>query len=79
MGKRKQRTFMDKIAKGTGPRGERCPVCGEIIQLIKIIRPYKTPSGNWRYREFVAHVCKCNEKEMLADTPMSSEMSKPTV
>jgi len=67
---RKQRTFADKIAKGTGPRGEKCPVCGEVIQSIMVIRPYKTDKGNWRFTNEMARVCKCNSKEALADKPL---------
>jgi len=66
---RKQKTFMDKIAKGTGPRGEKCPQCGEIIQAVKMIRPYKTEKNAWRYRATMLSVCKCNAKEALADKP----------
>ncbi|MCD6594940.1 hypothetical protein J7L68_04610 [bacterium] len=68
---RKQRTFSDKISKGTGPRGEKCPVCGEVIQTVKIIRPYKAENGSWRYIEEMVNVCKCNSKEMLADKPIT--------
>ncbi len=64
---RKQRTFTDKIAKGTGPRGEKCPVCGEVIQTVMTVRPYKSKNGNWRYRKAMANVCKCNSKEVLVD------------
>ena len=67
---RKQRSFVDKISKGTGPRGEKCPVCGEIIQKIKMIRPYKAINGAWRYRETIAKVCKCNSKDILVDKPI---------
>ncbi len=66
---RKMRTFADKIAKGTGPRGEKCPVCGEVIQAVVMIRPYKSENGNWRYRKTTANVCKCNSKEVLVDKP----------
>ncbi|MCD6417585.1 hypothetical protein J7M00_02225 [bacterium] len=66
---RKQRTFADKIAKGTGPRGEKCPVCGEVIQAIMMVRPYKTEKGTWRYRKMMVNVCKCNAKEVLVDVP----------
>ncbi|RKZ33862.1 hypothetical protein DRQ33_03360 [bacterium] len=68
---RKKRTFMDKIAKGTGPRGEKCPKCGEILQAVKIVRPYKTDKGSWRYLEEMVRVCKCNQKELLVDKPIS--------
>ncbi len=64
---RKQRTFMDKIAKGTGPRGEKCPKCGEVIQAVMMIRPYKSAKGTWRYKEVMVNVCKCNQKEVLTD------------
>ena len=66
---RKQRSFMDKIAKGTGPRGEKCPKCGEVIQAVKMVRPYKTENGNWRYRETIVNVCRCNQKDVLVDKP----------
>jgi hypothetical protein len=71
MGKRKTRSFVDKVAKGTGPRGTRCEICGEIIKNIKTIRPYKSKSGNWRYIEEMHKVCKCNEKEILIDKSIS--------
>ncbi|RKZ31280.1 hypothetical protein DRQ36_02555 [bacterium] len=65
MGK-KQRTFMDKIAKGTGARGEECPVCQSVIRNIKIVRAVRNEtSGSWRFVETVEKVCKCNEKELL--------------
>ena len=67
---RKQKTFLDKIAKGTGPRGEKCPVCGEVIQNVMIIRPYRTKAGTWRYERQMASFCKCNEKEVFVDKPV---------
>ncbi len=66
---RKQKTFMDKIAKGTGPRGEKCPKCGEVIQPVMMFRPYRSAKGTWRYKRTMVRVCKCNAKEVLVDTP----------
>jgi len=64
---KKQRTFADKIAKGTGPRGEVCPQCGQVIKDIKIVRAIRNEvSGSWRFAESMAKVCKCNEQEALA-------------
>lgn len=66
MGKKK-RTFADKIAKGTGPRGDVCPKCEEVIRPIKVIRAYKSDvSDSWRYEKNMVKVCKCNEKEVLS-------------
>ena len=65
MGK-KQRSFSDKIAKGTGIRGEVCPVCGEVIREIKVVRAVRNEEkGSWRYVNSIKKVCKCNEKEIL--------------
>ncbi len=65
---RKQRSFAAKIAKGTGPQGEKCPVCGEVKQVIQVVRPYRTEIGSWRYNVDVKRVCKCNRAEALSDT-----------
>jgi hypothetical protein len=65
MGK-KQRSFSDKIAKGTGLRGKVCPVCEQVIRDIKVIRAARNEvKGSWRYVESIEKVCKCNEKEIL--------------
>ena len=66
----KTKKFMDKIAKGTDPRGEKHHVCGEVIQNVMIIRPYRTKDGAWRYEREMASFCKCNEKEVFADKPV---------
>jgi len=65
MGKKK-RTFADKVAKGTGPRGEVCPKCENVIRMIKVVRAEKNEEkGSWRFAESVERVCKCNEQEIL--------------
>lgn len=65
MGKKK-RTFADKVAKGTGPRGEVCPVCETVKRVIKIIRAEHDDSkGSWRFSENMEKVCKCNETELM--------------
>ncbi len=66
MGKKK-RTFADKVAKGTGPRGEVCPECDTVKRIIKIVRAERDEEkGSWRFSENIEKVCKCNEKELLA-------------
>ncbi len=65
MGKKK-RTFADKVAKGTGPRGEVCPKCQAVIRNIKVVRAQRSEQNDsWRFVEAVEKVCKCNEKEFL--------------
>jgi len=65
MGKRK-RTFADKVAKGTGPRGEVCPNCEQVIRVIKTIKAEKVEENDsWRFVEKIQKVCKCNESEIL--------------
>ena len=66
MGK-KQRTFADKIARGTGLRGEVCPKCGQVIRHIKVIKAARNEQkDSWRYIENIERVCKCNEQEILS-------------
>ena len=62
---KKTRSFADKIAKGTGPRGEECPVCKQIIRNIKIVKAVRSDKSSWQFDESMAKVCKCNEKEFL--------------
>ena len=42
-----------------------CPVCGEQIQHIKFVKPYATATS-FKFKEFVAKVCKCPEKTLKA-------------
>lgn len=66
MGKKK-RTFADKVAKGTGPRGEVCPKCEAVIRVMKIVRAEKDEEkDSWRFSENIEKICKCNEKELLS-------------
>jgi len=63
---KKQKSFTDKIAKGTGVRGQVCPVCEQVIREIKVIRAARNEEkDSWRFLESVEKVCKCNEKEVL--------------
>ena len=62
---KKQRTFADKIAKGTGPRGDVCPTCQQVIRNIKVVCAMKTEKQSWAFDDRMRKVCKCNEKEIL--------------
>ena len=42
-----------------------CPVCGEQILHVKFVKPYAT-GVSFKFREFVAKVCKCPEKTLKA-------------
>ena len=64
MGKKK-RLFIDKITGSQ--KGNKCPVCGEQIKMVRLIKPYHNEdSGSWRYNLKMEHFCKCNTKEVFA-------------
>jgi hypothetical protein len=62
---KKQRSFADKISKGTGPRGEVCPTCQQIIRNIKVVRAMLSEKQSWAFDDRMQKVCKCNEKDIL--------------
>ncbi|MBN2541947.1 hypothetical protein JXI42_03695 [bacterium] len=63
---RKKRSFADKVAKGTGPRLEICPKCGEGIQVIKLVKAYTFgEKDSLRFKGKMVKVCKCNEKDVF--------------
>ncbi|MEE4312545.1 MAG: hypothetical protein V2J62_11850 [candidate division KSB1 bacterium] len=65
MGK-KDRTFAAKMAQGQEKVGKHCPECGELLNFIHLVDAVKSGSGNWKFKENMVGVCKCNEKEIYA-------------
>jgi len=62
----KDRSFASKVAKSAHLSRKHCPVCGEEITTLHVIRAErKTDKGSWGYRESYVPVCKCNEKEIF--------------
>lgn len=58
----KTQTFGDKVAKAQKQQ-KKCPVCDSPLVYMKVISPYATETGAFRFRSRVARVCKCTEAE----------------
>lgn len=43
-----------------------CPVCGEQITHVKFVKPHTEGTTTFKFREFVAKVCKCPEKTLAS-------------
>lgn len=41
-----------------------CPVCGEQVQHIKIVKPFATQNNTHKFNENVVKVCKCPTKTL---------------
>jgi len=41
-----------------------CPVCGEQIQVIKIVKPFLTETNTHKFSESVVKACKCPNKTL---------------
>ena len=54
----KKQVFGEKSKRGL------CPVCGEQIQHIKIVKPYEINSKTHKFDEHVVKVCKCPNKTL---------------
>ena len=62
----KKQSFADKARKQQMIKGALCPVCGEVLQPIKMITPEVTPIESVRFREKLVRVCKCNREKVMA-------------
>ncbi len=64
---RKVKTFAAKLAHASESKGKNiCPTCNTEIKTIKIIREKKGVKAKWAPKSEFVHLCKCNEKEILA-------------
>jgi len=64
---KKDRTFASKMTKGgQEASGKKCPVCGEIYNVVKVVATEKSQMGTHKFKENMVGVCKCNEKEVYA-------------
>lgn len=62
----KRQTFADKIAKGRGAGVPHCPVCGEVVSVVKVCQSEQSSlTGRRRMVEKVVKVCKCNSSEVF--------------
>ncbi len=59
----KVQSFGDKVAKAQKLQ-KKCPVCDAPLVYMKVISPFSTASGAFRFRSKVARICKCNEAEL---------------
>lgn len=41
-----------------------CPVCGEQIQIVKIVKPFLSAANTHKFSENVVKACKCPNKTM---------------
>ncbi len=41
-----------------------CPVCGEQIQIVKIVKPFLTEAKTHKFMEEVVKACKCPNKTL---------------
>lgn len=60
----KDRSFAAKTAK-SAHEGERvCSQCGEAYTNVKVVQSLQNKeTGNWRFKNQIVALCKCNEKE----------------
>ncbi len=43
-----------------------CPVCGESIQIVKIVKPFLSETNTHKFSENVVKACKCPQKTLDA-------------
>ena len=61
----RDRSFASKVAKSAHLSRKHCPVCGEELVTLHIVKSERREEkGSWRFRETFLPVCKCNEKEV---------------
>lgn len=58
----KKQSFSDKSNKKA--HAMNCPVCGETLQFIKMVKADKGPNGAWKFKSQNVGVCKCNNSEI---------------
>jgi hypothetical protein len=61
----KRQTFADKVAKVKAAGVPHCPVCSEIITVVKVCQSERSAAtGRHRIVEKIVKVCKCNAGEV---------------
>ena len=58
----KVQTFGSKSTKNVNKL--KCTICGEDFKKVKLIASNKSDSGNYKFKENMVNVCKCNEKDV---------------
>ncbi len=62
----KRQTFADKVAKVKGAGAPHCPVCNEILVVVKVCQSEQNPAtSRTRVVERFVKVCKCNSAEVF--------------
>jgi hypothetical protein len=63
----KDTSFAAKVAKAAaGKQGGKCPTCGEIYEVVKMVVSEKSEAKNsWKFAQSFVQVCNCNKKEIF--------------